>query len=385
MKNKKNHVDKTECNDHVMQSMLNANSVFESISNALVKHSVKTANSKSLCAIYNKCLFNANNDMCLIECVNDMNMRSKAKPKKNKKRKVWKPMGKVFNNIIYSWKLVDLEVAFCKHTCFIRDLEGVDIVKGSRGSNLYTLSLENLMLSSPICLMLKASKTKSWLWHQRLSHLNFDYINSLAKQGLVRGLPKLKYQKDHLCSACALGKSKKHSHKPKAEDSIQEKLYLLHMDLCGPMRVQSINGRKYILVIVDDFSWFTWVKFIRLKDEVPEFQAVATTSAQRNNEAFERSTWFEQLPLKRTDNGIEFVNQTLRAYYKEMGISHQTSVVLTPQQNGFVEIRNCTLVEAARTIVDLQVPVVIAIEHVVSTNAPSSTTIDQDAPSTSTS
>ncbi|GJZ06926.1 retrovirus-related pol polyprotein from transposon TNT 1-94 [Tanacetum coccineum] len=84
-------------------------------------------------------------------------------------------------------------------------------------------------------------------------------------------IPKLKYQKDHLCSACALGISKKHSHKPKAKDSIQEKLYLLHMDLCGAMRIQSSNVRKYILVIVDDYFWFTWVKFLRSKDEVPEF------------------------------------------------------------------------------------------------------------------
>ncbi|GJY05686.1 retrovirus-related pol polyprotein from transposon TNT 1-94 [Tanacetum coccineum] len=148
----------------------------------------------------------------------------------------------------------DLKVAFRKHTCFIRDLEGVDILKGSRGLNLYTLSMENLLLSSPICILSKASKTKSWMWHRKLSHLNFDYITSLAKHGLVRGLPNLKYQKDHLCSTCALGKSKKHSHKPKAEDSIQEKLYLVHMDLCGPMRIQSINGRKYILVIIDDYS-----------------------------------------------------------------------------------------------------------------------------------
>ncbi|GJU55644.1 retrovirus-related pol polyprotein from transposon TNT 1-94 [Tanacetum coccineum] len=104
-----------------------------------------------------------------------------------------------------------------------------------------------MMRSSPICLLYKASKTKSWLWHQRLSHLNFATINDLAKQGLVRGLPKLKYEKDHMCSACSLGKSKKHTHKPKDEDSIQEKLYLLHMDLCGPMRVESTNGKKYIL------------------------------------------------------------------------------------------------------------------------------------------
>ncbi|GKD48355.1 retrovirus-related pol polyprotein from transposon TNT 1-94 [Tanacetum coccineum] len=92
----------------------------------------------------------------------------------------------------------DLEVAFRKHTCFVRDLEGVDLLKGSRGTNLYTLSVEEMMQSSPNCLLFKASKTKSWLWNRRLSHLNFGTINELAKQGLVRGLPKLKYQKDHL-------------------------------------------------------------------------------------------------------------------------------------------------------------------------------------------
>ncbi|GJT54316.1 retrovirus-related pol polyprotein from transposon TNT 1-94 [Tanacetum coccineum] len=127
------------------------------------------------------------------------------------------------------------------------------------------------MASSPICLLSKASKTKSWLWHRRLSHLNFGAINHLARHGLVRGLPKLKFEKDHLCSACALGKSTKKPHKPKSEDTNQEKLYLLHMDLCGPMRVASVNGKKYILVIVDDYSRFTWVKCLRSKDEAPAF------------------------------------------------------------------------------------------------------------------
>nr|GEW48330.1 hypothetical protein [Tanacetum cinerariifolium] len=93
----------------------------------------------------------------------------------------------------------------------------------------------------------KASKTKSWLWHRRLSHLNFDAINHLARQGLVRGLSKLKFEKDHLCSACAMGKSTKKSYKPKSKDTNQEKLYLLHMDLCGLIRVESVNGKKYIL------------------------------------------------------------------------------------------------------------------------------------------
>nr|GFC89901.1 integrase, catalytic region, zinc finger, CCHC-type, peptidase aspartic, catalytic [Tanacetum cinerariifolium] len=106
-------------------------------------------------------------------------------------------------------------------TCFIRNLDGVDLLTGSRGNNLYTLSLGDMMASSPICLLSKASKTKLWLWHRHLSHLNFGVINHLARQGLVRGLPKLKFKKDHLCSACAMGKSKKKSHKPKSEDTDQ--------------------------------------------------------------------------------------------------------------------------------------------------------------------
>nr|GEV91634.1 hypothetical protein [Tanacetum cinerariifolium] len=100
----------------------------------------------------------------------------------------------------------DLEVTFRQHTFFIRNLDGVDLLTGSRGNNLYTLSLQDMMASSPICLLSKSSKTKSWLWHRRMSHLNFGAINHLARQGLVRGLPKLKFEKDHLCSACAMGK-----------------------------------------------------------------------------------------------------------------------------------------------------------------------------------
>ncbi|GJY29253.1 retrovirus-related pol polyprotein from transposon TNT 1-94 [Tanacetum coccineum] len=173
----------------------------------------------------------------------------------------------------------DLEVAFRKHTCYVRILD--------------------------------ASKTKSWLWHRWLSHLNFSTLNQLAKQGLVRVLPKLKFEKDHLCSACSLGKSKKASHKPKAVDTNQEKLYLLHMDLCGPMQVESINGKKYILVIVDDYSQFTWEKFLRSKDEA---------------------------------------SKTLRDCYENIKITHETLVACTLQQNGVVKRRKRTLVEATHTM-----------------------------------
>nr|GEX29903.1 putative reverse transcriptase domain-containing protein [Tanacetum cinerariifolium] len=190
----------------------------------------------------------------------------------------------------------DLEVAFKKYSSYVRDTNGVDLIKGSRGTNLYTISIEDMMKSSPICLLSKASKNKSWLWHRRLNHLNFGTINDLARKDLVRGLPILKFEKDHLCSACQLGKSKKHIHKPKAENTNLEVLNTLHMDLYSPMRVQTINGKKYILVIVNDYSRFTWVKFLRSKDETPE------------------------------------------------------TVPRTPQQNDVVERRNRTLVKAARTM-----------------------------------
>nr|GEZ57274.1 retrovirus-related Pol polyprotein from transposon TNT 1-94 [Tanacetum cinerariifolium] len=239
----------------------------------------------------------------------------------------------------------DLEVAFRQHTCFIRNLDGVDLLTDSRGNNLYTLSLQDMMASSPICLLSKASKTKSWLWHRRLSHLNFGAINHLARQGLVRGLPKLKFEKDHLCSACAMGKSTKKSHKPKSKDTNREKLYLFHMDLCGPMRVKSVNRKKYILVIVDDYSRFTWVKFLRSKDEALDFISKFLKMIQVR----------QKVPVCRirTDNRTEFVNQTLREYYEEVGISHETSIVRSPQQNGVVERRNRTLIEAAHTIENL--------------------------------
>ncbi|GJU17357.1 retrovirus-related pol polyprotein from transposon TNT 1-94 [Tanacetum coccineum] len=236
----------------------------------------------------------------------------------------------------------DLEVAFRKHTCFVRDINGADLLKGSRSTNLYTISIDDMMKSSPICLLSKASKSKSWLWHRRLNHLNFGTINDLARKDLVRGLPRLKFEKDHLCSACQLGKSKKFSHKPKSENTNMEVLHTLHMDLCGPMRVQSINGKKYILVIVDDYSRFTWVKFLRSKDETPEFVINFLKQIQVGLNKTVRYI--------RTDNGTEFVNQVMSKYYEGVGIFHQKSVPRTPQQNGVVERRNRTLVEAARTM-----------------------------------
>ncbi|GJW98524.1 retrovirus-related pol polyprotein from transposon TNT 1-94 [Tanacetum coccineum] len=143
--------------------------------------------------------------------------------------------------------------------------------------------------------------------------------------GLVDGLPKVQIGIDSLCSACERGKSKKASHPPKLVLSDHFKLELLHMDLCRPMRVASINGKKYILVIVDDYSLYTWVYFLHSKDETPEIIKKFIAQAQLNYEA--------KVCKIHTDNGTEFKNATLKAHYEKLGIMQKISTARTPQQN----------------------------------------------------
>nr|GEW04278.1 hypothetical protein [Tanacetum cinerariifolium] len=210
----------------------------------------------------------------------------------------------------------DLEVVFRKSTCFIRDLKGNDLLTRSRGTDLYSITLQDTNSPNPICLM--------------------------AKNDIVVGLPNLKFVKDHLCSSCELGKAKRKSFHTKITPSSKRLLQLLHMDLCGPMRVASINGKRYVLVIVDDYSRYTWTHFLRSKDETPEVLIDFLRLVQRGLQA--------QVRIVRTNKGTEFLNQTLHAYFAAEGIHHQMSVARTPEQNGVVERRNRTLVEAPQTM-----------------------------------
>nr|GEZ03090.1 hypothetical protein [Tanacetum cinerariifolium] len=208
----------------------------------------------------------------------------------------------------------DLEVAFRKSTCFVRDFQGNDLLTGNCGYDLYIISLQESTSSTPLCLMAKASPTQAWLWHRRLSHLNFDYINLLLKKDIV-----------FLSS--------------------KGRLNLLHIDLCGLMRVASINEKKCILVIVDDYYRYTWTLFLRSKDETLEVLKEFLTMIQRNLQAL--------VITVRTDSGTEFLNKTLSVFFKEKGIEHQTSNAQTPEQNGVVKRRNRSLVEAAPTMLSV--------------------------------
>nr|GEZ01381.1 hypothetical protein [Tanacetum cinerariifolium] len=346
-----------EVEEHHRKLLLSKNKKHMSSECNNVKLATQNVYFKVVCAMCKQCLISVNHDECLLNYVNDMNSRGKKQTanvsikEKQQKRKpkviqiclwcidsgcskhmngnqnllinfVWKFMGTVrFGNdhvaaILGQFCDSDLEVAFRRNSCFVRNLKGVDLLKGDRSSNLYTINLHYMASASPICLMARASSTKSWLWHQRLSHLNFDTINDLAKSDLVSGLQKFKYHKEHLCPSCEQGKSKRASHPPKPVPNSRQRLHLLHMDLCGLMRIASINEKRYVLVIVDDYSRYTWSPVI----------------------------------IIRTDNGTEFKNESLKEYFDSVGISHQVSSVRTPQQNGVVERRNRTLVEAARTM-----------------------------------
>ncbi|GJU88238.1 retrovirus-related pol polyprotein from transposon TNT 1-94 [Tanacetum coccineum] len=307
------------------------NHVKDPICDANVKHIMLNVNSELICVKCKQCMFDANHDVCFLDYVNDVNVRSKSNSaKQSKQHNIWKPTAnlvppkettshsvetqkpeikfysrrpkqvkyvgsskkskyiesKIANNSEpnHSWGSNAIDVPSSsslfndrfsrlfsgtvrtkndqiakiigygdyqlgnvtisrKNNCFIRDLDGVDLLSGSKDTNLYTISLYDMLKTSHICLLSKALNTKSWLWHHRLSYLNFSTLNKLAKDGLARGIPKLKFKKDHMCSACALSKCNKSSHQPKAKDTNQEKLYLLHMDLYGPMRIENINGK----------------------------------------------------------------------------------------------------------------------------------------------
>nr|GEW66064.1 retrovirus-related Pol polyprotein from transposon TNT 1-94 [Tanacetum cinerariifolium] len=202
-----------------------------------------------------------------------------------------------------------LKVTFRKSTCLVRNEDGVDLLTGDRSSNLYTISLNEVASNSLTCLLAKASSSQSWLWHQRLSHLNFATIINLVKNNLVQGLPKMKFEKDHLCSACEQGKIHRKHHKSKMDFASNKPLYLLHMDLCGSLRVQSINGKRYVLVFVNDYSQYTWVFFLHSKDEASKVIISFIKKTQVNLQL--------QVQLVRTDNGTEFKNKTLAKSFDE--------------------------------------------------------------------
>nr|KAJ0216892.1 hypothetical protein LSAT_V11C300128750 [Lactuca sativa] len=214
----------------------------------------------------------------------------------------------------------DYEVHFTKKEGRIVNTDKNTVLSASRKDDIYVLDMFSSDKALMHCFFTKSQTNLSWIWHKRFSHLNFKNLSKISNQDLVRGIPKFSVVKDKMCSACEQGKQTKSSFKPKSCSSISVPLHLLHMDLFGPIPVRSLGGNKYTLVVVDEFTRFTWT-LTGLK--------------------------VKQL---RSDHGTEFRNSTLEEFCDHKGIGQNFSAPRTPQQNGVAERRNRTLIEARRTL-----------------------------------
>ncbi|WVZ51944.1 hypothetical protein U9M48_003041 [Paspalum notatum var. saurae] len=188
------------------------------------------------------------------------------------------------------------------------------------------------------------SSADIWKWHRRLGHLSFDLLVRLSSMGLIRGLPKLRAKKDVVCHPCRHGKMVAASHIPVSQVMTSYPDELLHLDTIGPARVASVSGKWYVLVVVDDFSRFSWVFFMEFKDEA--FGFVRDLVLRLRNESH------KAIRAIRSDNGGEFRNSHFKNFCRDLDLEHQFSSPYTPPQNGVVEHKNRTLVEMAQTMLD---------------------------------
>ena len=232
------------------------------------------------------------------------------------------------------------KVLFHHEAGVVYNKKGSAVLGAQRKGNTYIVNMDSAQ--SGTCFYSRTVSEEKWLWHKRLSHLNFKTISKLSKYELVNGLPKLSFDKDKLCSACEKGKHHSSSFKSKQTSSVTECFQLMHMDLFGPVSSPSFGGKRYCLVIVDEYSRYTWVFFLKAKgDATQEVISFIKKMENLNNCSVKHL---------RSDNGTEFRNNDLESFCDSKGISQNFSAPRTPQQNGVAERRNRTLIESARSM-----------------------------------
>ncbi|KAJ9547094.1 hypothetical protein OSB04_019637 [Centaurea solstitialis] len=176
----------------------------------------------------------------------------------------------------------------------------IEVMRANRRGDLYLLCFETLEAKEEICLVSYVKNEEAWLWYTRFCHLNFHTLDKLVRLKLVKGLHDIKFEKDHLCSACEMGKLKMSSHKTMSEPSFDKPLQMLHVELC------SLN--RYILVLLDEFSRYTWVEFVRKKSQLPMLLINLLKRLQ--------------VRVIKDDNGTEFKNSTIEDYLTSIRITH---------------------------------------------------------------
>ncbi|GJS08168.1 putative ribonuclease H-like domain-containing protein [Tanacetum coccineum] len=262
------------------------------------------------------------------------------------------------------------KVLFTDSECLMLSLdfklpdENQVLLRVPRQNNMYSLNLENIVPTGGLaCLISKATVDESNKWHRRLGYVNFKNLNKLVKGNLVRVLPSKIFQNDHTCVACQKGKQHKASCKAKVVSSISQPLQLLHMDLFGPTSVRSINHKTYCLVITDDFSRFSWVFFLRTKDETSGIlkDFIRQIENQLN----------QKVKTNRCDNGTEFKNSDIIEFCGSKGIKREYSNARTSQQNGVAKRKNRTLIEVVRTMYQIHSYLTLfGMKHPEPTQAP---------------
>ncbi|GJW92234.1 ribonuclease H-like domain, reverse transcriptase, RNA-dependent DNA polymerase [Tanacetum coccineum] len=216
------------------------------------------------------------------------------------------------------------------------DMDNQIFMKVTRQKN--RLYKANLRIGTPVCLLANL-KEDTWLWHARLGHLNFESLKSMAQRDLVHGIPAIKHT-TQICDVCLIGKHSRAPFPKKAKARSTSPLDLVYGDLCGPITPPTPSGKKYIFLLVDDYSRYMWAYFLSTKDQA--FDTFKEFKKSTENEL--RTT----LKMLRTDRGGEFTSNEFTQYCKENGIARQLTAPYSPQQNAVVERRNRTIMSMTR-------------------------------------
>ncbi|CAM8895720.1 unnamed protein product [Rhodiola kirilowii] len=231
-------------------------------------------------------------------------------------------------------------VLFTADECYVECISiGTTLLREKRTRKIYIVD-PSFIPETALCLATKMEETG--LWHKRFGHASVRLISKLHLMDLVNGLPQVESELEGMCDACVKGKQVRSSFKSKTEVSSTRLLELIHMDLCGPMRTRPLRFNRYVFVIVDDYSRYTWTIFITSQEEVfAEFEIWMNVVERKLNIS---------LSSMRTDHGMEFDNSQFLCLCRSKGINYNFSAPRTPQQNGFVERKNITLKDMTRTL-----------------------------------
>nr|GEW04710.1 hypothetical protein [Tanacetum cinerariifolium] len=376
----KSKAKKNKLEDHhstVRPSLNKKKNVLDTKAISSVTNSKLNVKADLKCATCNGCLFSANHDACVLAYINSVNASLKYKSvKKPVNRKIWKPTGKMFTTIRHIWKPTGRTFTLVGKVCPLTRIATTAIVP------LKEPILIESNTDKPIVTLVYSRKSKAAKKKVPVSNLKINkslvvqiilwYLDSGCSKHMIgdrsqlinfvqKFLGTVKFGNDHVAKIMGYGDYKIGNvtiSRVYFMEGLGRNLFSVGQFCNSDLEVafrqhtcfirnldESVNGKKYILVIVDDYSRFTWVKFLRSRDEAPDFSIKFLKMIHVRL----------KVPVHRiqTGNGTEFVNQTLREYYEEVGISHETSVARSPYQNGVVERCSRTLIEAARTIKNL--------------------------------